>query len=213
MEKQILQKQLFSILNDVQRLQNALYALNMADIQRYPQNYEVLSVDAALRSEAITCHLRHLIYATTAVKKSEYLNSATNIQGIEIAYKNEILTIKLPALLPKRKQWASSEFLLDPLYFALDNFIRQNDLPKYEECVVCFAHVYNQQLATGRIRDYDNLEIKQFLDCIATFVLADDTSLLCDTYSSIEFADNDYTVIYVMAKNRFGAWLAKRQNA
>ena len=64
MERAVLSQRITSILSDISRLTNALYALNTTDIQRYPDNYEVLSTDAALRAERIACRLRHLLYAT-----------------------------------------------------------------------------------------------------------------------------------------------------
>ena len=67
MNRAILSQRISSILDDIQRLNNALYAMNTTDIQRYPDNYEVLSTDAALRAEQTTCRLRHLIYATTRI--------------------------------------------------------------------------------------------------------------------------------------------------
>ena len=67
MERAVLSHRITSILSDISRLTNALYALNTTDIQRYPDNYEVLSTDAALRAERIACRLRHLLYATTAL--------------------------------------------------------------------------------------------------------------------------------------------------
>ena len=84
MDRATLSKRISSILSDITRLNNALYALNTTDIQRYPENYEVLSTDAALRAEQIACRLRHIIYAATTVKKEEYLTSAAVVQGVEI---------------------------------------------------------------------------------------------------------------------------------
>ncbi len=49
LNRSIISQRISSILDDIQRLTNALYAMNMTDIQRYPDNYEVLSTDAALR--------------------------------------------------------------------------------------------------------------------------------------------------------------------
>ena len=114
MNRAIISQRITSILAEIERLNNALYAMNTTDIQRYPDNYEVLSTDAALRAERITCRLRHLIYATTSIKKEEYLRSAETMQGIEISENDGILEIKLPCLLPKRRQRQSTEFLLDP---------------------------------------------------------------------------------------------------
>ena len=104
MNRAIISQRITSILAEIERLNNALYAMNTTDIQRYPDNYEVLSTDAALRAERITCRLRHLIYATTSIKKEEYLRSAETMQGIEISENDGILEIKLPCLLPKRRQ-------------------------------------------------------------------------------------------------------------
>ena len=119
MDRAILSKRITSILSDISRLNSALYALNTTDIQRYPENYEVLSTDAALRAERIACRLRHIIYAATPIKKEEYLTSAAVMQGVEIQEEDGIIEIKLPCLLPKRKQRQSTEFLLDPFTAAL----------------------------------------------------------------------------------------------
>ena len=70
------------------------------DIQRYPDNYEVLSTDAALRAEKIACRLRHLIYSSTTIHKGDYLTSAGIVHGIEAVsythldvYKRQVLDI------------------------------------------------------------------------------------------------------------------------
>ena len=98
MNRAIISQRITSILAEIERLNNALYAMNTTDIQRYPDNYEVLSTDAALRAERLTCRLRHLIYATTSIKKEDYLRSAETMQGIEIHEHGGILEIKLPCL-------------------------------------------------------------------------------------------------------------------
>ncbi len=61
-------------------------------------------------------------------------------------------------------------------------------MPHFSDCVVCFTQVYDQCLSTRRIRDYDNLEEKQLLDVLSTFVMADDTGLLCDAYNPLRWA-------------------------
>ena len=65
MDRKLISHRIGSILDDISRLSNALYALDTTDIQRYPDNYETLSTDAALRAERIACRLRHLIYSST----------------------------------------------------------------------------------------------------------------------------------------------------
>lgn len=213
MDRAILSRRITSILSDLNRLTNTLYALNTTDILRYPENYEVLSTDAALRSEQITCRLRHLIYSTTGVKKAEYLSSAAVMQGIEIQCQNDILEITLPCLLPKRKQRHSTEYLLDPFTNALSQFAKAHTIPQFQHCVVCFSHVYCKGLPERRVRDYDNLELKQYLDVAASFVLADDCGLFCDAYNTTELGETDCTRIFIMDSNRFPNWLNTRQIA
>ena len=51
--------------------------------------------------------------------------------------------------------------------------------------------------------DYENLEEKQILDLLSSFVMADDTGLLCDAYNTAELGEQDCTMIFVMEKHRF----------
>ena len=67
MDRKLISHRIGSILDDISRLSNALYALDTTDIQRYPDNYETLSIDAALRAERIACRLRHLIYSLSLI--------------------------------------------------------------------------------------------------------------------------------------------------
>lgn len=210
MNRAILSQRISSILDDTQRLNNALYAMNTTDIQRYPDNYEVLSTDAALRAEQITCRLRHLIYATTRIKKSEYLTSAAAMQGIDIWQRDGIFEITLPCLIPKRKQRQSTEYLTDPLTAALEQYVRAHPVQRYRHCVVCFSHVYCRDLPERRIRDYDNPELKQILDTVGVWLLTDDGGLLCDAYQTTELGEADCTRMFIMEKPRFPIWLTER---
>ena len=213
MNRAILSQRITSILGDLNRLTNALYAMNTTDIQRYPDNYEVLSTDAALRAENIACRLRHLIYSTTSLPKEEYLISASMTQGVKVQYEDGILEVTLPCLLPKRKQRRSTEFLLDPFTATMTQYAKEHPMPRLQHCVVCFSHVYCQDLPKRRVRDYDNLELKQFLDVAASFILTDDSGLLCDAYNTTELGETDCTRISIMDSSRFPEWLAERQAA
>ncbi len=210
LNRPIISQRISSILGDIQRLNNALYAMNTTDIQRYPDNYEVLSTDAALRAETIACRLRHLIYASTSIKKSEYLGSAATMQGIDIQQRGGIFVITLPCLLPKRKQSRSTEYLIDPLTAALEHYVKSHTVRRFRHCVVCFSHVYCRDLPERRVRDYDNLEVKQFLDAVAAYLLIDDGGLFCDVYHTTELGEADCTRMFIMDTPRFPEWLAER---
>lgn len=212
MNRSIISQRISSILDDIQRLNNALYAMNMTDIQRYPDNYEVLSTDAALRAERIACRLRHLIYASTKIRKEEYLTSASVVQDIGVCHKNGIFEVTLPGLLPKRRQKADTEYLLDPLNAALTQYAKGHPLPCFRDCMICYTHIYDRALSDRRIRDYDNLEIKQIQDVIASIVLTDDSGALCSVYQTTKLGVADSTLVSIMDRGRFPAWLEAQKS-
>lgn len=55
MNKKTIYDRLQMIEDEIQRLNNALFALKTTDIKVYGKRYEELSTSAALRSERITC--------------------------------------------------------------------------------------------------------------------------------------------------------------
>ena len=57
------------------------------------------------------------------------------------------------------------------------------------------------------------MELKQFLDVAASFLLTDDSGLLCDAYHTTELGDMDCTRISIMDSARFPDWLEKKQAA
>ena len=212
MDRAVISNRISRIMGDIQRLSGTLCAMENTDLTQYPENYSRLATDAALLSEQIACRLRHLLYGSTGIRKERYLVSAGDAQRITIQNENGILQITLPCLLPKRKQRQSTEYLTDPLYFTLSRYTDGHMLPMYRHCVVCFCHIYSKELPANRIRDYDNLEMKQLLDVLATFIMEDDNGLLVDAYNTTELGEEDCTCICVMDKFRFPKWLEERQD-
>ena len=87
----------------------------------------------------------------------------------------------------------------------------------WEKANEIMKDVYKQILGISTIaaiviRDYDNLELKQFLDVAASFILTDDNGLLCDAYNTTELGEEDCTRLFLMDSTQFPAWLAERQN-
>lgn len=175
------------------------------------KRYEELSTSAALRSERITCQLRNLVFTISSSGKSDYLKQAADVQGIQISSSEQILTITLPGLLPKRKVRTNTAFLHEPLNLALQTYILEHPIQLYQNCVVCFSQIYDQNLSLHRVRDYDNLEFKQILDTIAAYVLVDDTGLLCDSYHTTELGTHDHTIVSIMDCEAFPGWIKSRQ--
>ena len=114
MDRNLITHRIRDVSGNLSRLNNNLHAMNSLDIQRYPDNYETISTEAALRAEKIACQLRSLLYASTGIPKEEYLVKAGEAHGIEIHNDDGILEITLPRLLPRKKSKQSSLFMLDP---------------------------------------------------------------------------------------------------
>ena len=192
MDRTSISRRIGSIKGDIEKLSNTLCAIEKTDIENYPENYAMLTTDAALRSELIACRMRHLLYGSTTTRKETYLASAGVVQGIRIKAQENMLEITLPCLLPKRKQRQSTEFLIDPLYFTLSQYSDNNELPKFRQCVVCFSHIYSEKFHNRRV---------------------DDTGLLVDAYNTTEIGEADCTRISVMAKEDFPKWLNEREKS
>ena len=78
------------------------------------------------------------------------------------------------------------------------------ELPSYEECLVCFVHVYNKKLPlAGRVRDHDNIEEKHVLDIISSFYLKSDSGLFVDTFHMTRLGTEDGTFLFVMEQADF----------
>lgn len=206
MDKNTLASRIEKIQDEIFKLTNTLFAMSFTDTEQYPQNYEQLSTDAAMRAERIACSLRNFIYAANIIPKAELMDKAAEMQGISVTQAEDMVIITLPGLLPKRKR-GNSTFLTDPLHYSLETYVRNHELQRFSECVVCFTHIYDIALSTKRIRDYDNQECKNILDTVAAFVMIDDTGLLCDAYHTTQLGSHDCTILTIMDKKRFPDWL------
>lgn len=183
-----------------------MYALKNTDIERLPQNYSDLSIDAALRAESVALSMRHLVFHS-CIPITLYHTMLADAHGITVRQEPESVTITMPGLLPKRRRKASNEFLIEPLYAALTRYTKTNTCKRFNECVVCICLVYNKEMPERRVRDYDNIELKHILDTVATFFMQDDNGLLCDVYHTTEFGTTDSTRITIMERDAFGSWL------
>ena len=192
MDRTVITKRINRLACDIEKLKSTLAAIENTDIAKYPENYNMLATDAALRSELIACRLRRLVFQSTDTKKPEYLASAGVVQGIDI------------------KKRENTEFITDPLYFTLSRYSDGTPLKRYSHCVVCFSHIYSDD-SKRYIRDYDNLELKQILDVIAAFLMEDDSGLLIDAYNTTETGKTDCTEISVMEKRRFSDWIKEHE--
>ena len=207
MDRFTLSSRLSRIEEEIPKLSNTISAIKITDTGTYGKNYEELSMDAAQRAERIACSLRNLIFAANLIPKPVLMVAVSKEHGITITHSTDRVVITLPGLMPKRTKRINTTFLTDPLHASLDAYTKEHTLPHFTECVVCFSHIFDRNLSARRVRDYDNLECKQLLDTVATFLMTDDSGLFCDANHTTELGDKDCTMLTIMEKRAFPDWL------
>ena len=207
MKQQELSRRIQNINRLLGRIEQIIHSLQMLDPDMYPNDYLALCTEAALLSERATCLTRNIVYATSGQRRSMYLGHAASAQEIHISYHEGIFEVQLPVLLPHKQGKLSSQFLFDPLNTALTDFMLASSMPKFRECTICICHSYDAKLSQGVLFDYDNLQLKQLIDVIATHVLTDDNAKLCNVYHSCLPSDKNCTKVYIMPKDTFPKWL------
>ena len=178
-----------------------------------PEQFIETAKSTALLSERSTAQLRNFLFTICGGMPQDYYLQAAEMQGIRVDMTDGILSVRLPALLPKKTRTEGFKFLQPTLHAALKQYAKQNGLPLFRECTVCIDHVYDRCLPVKAVRDYDNLEMKEVLDIIALYCMTDDTGALCDQFQTTRFADSSCTIISVMQKEKFSAWLDMKNPA
>jgi len=219
-------------LKKVKTLTDDLEMLLSLDTAQFPEGYSEASQKIAIDSEQITKKLRALVFNITYMPAHDYMLAAADNLGIKITNETPlgvqqscssngrdnalpgIITIKIPAMLPK-KMHSTSRLITEPLYAALKDFTNHNTcLPRYGCCLICVVHVYRKDLAIkNRVRDYDNLELKPVIDVINLFLLTDDTGILCDHFYSTKLGSEDATIFTIMDKQHFNEWFLQHIDA
>ncbi|MCL2775949.1 MAG: DUF6100 family protein [Oscillospiraceae bacterium] len=206
MERETILQRITDIENGISQIQRILKTTKI-NFMAFPETYEQLTSEAAMKIERIACKFRHIIYSTTNITKPALMQKVSEAHGIEINYTDNIFSVTLPSLLPKKHKPMNSEFIVDPLYYALEKYCSITKIERFRECVVCFAHIYSEDTPTRRVKDYDNIEAKPVLDAVSIFVMVDDSGRFCNVYHMTEYGKKDCTEVTVMPKNMFTEWL------
>ena len=177
--------------------------------------YESLTdmvLEASKTGERLTEKLRRLSLEVVldGMKYEQYQSELVRIHGIGIGFSGGILEVTAPVLVPHRKE-SYTDYLYKPLHIAFQQWCRKQkeegkEVPEFQECTVCFVHLYDRELPLGRVRDHDNMEEKHVLDVISNFFLVSDGGLHVGTYHITRMADRDATKIFVMDTEKFPSW-------
>ena len=68
------------------------------------------------------------------------------------------------------------------------------------------SHNYDAALGKRRIRDYDNIETKRYLDVIESMLLTNDSGLLCTVLQATRMSDRDSAEFYLMRPETLSSW-------
>ena len=178
-----------------------------------PEQFIETAKSAALLSERSTAQLRNFLFTLCGGMPQDYYLQAAEMQGIQISVEDGILSVRLPALLPKKTRTEGFKFLQPALHALLKQCAEQQNLPHFHECAICIEHIYDRSLPIKAVRDYDNLETKEVLDIIALYCMTDDTGALCDQFQTTRFSTSSCIIISVMQKEKFSAWLDMKNPA
>lgn len=195
------------LISEIKRLESKFNVLSLTDPCDQWENFNTLSIDAAIRAESFAIRTRSLVTEITSMKKRKYLTIAAEAHGISIVKNDEVYTIRLPKLLPGKKQ-KQNKFLLEPLYAALNDYFEKNGFDDYiKDCLINISFIYSKDFPERSMMDYDNIETKQVIDAIATFFVIDDSGKYVDIYYTSRYGESECTEINIMPKSHFTEWL------
>lgn len=128
-------------------------------------------------------------------------------QNTKILKIGNTVRILLPFLLPKRlkpnaKNWFIERNRIYVTYAkAVAEWFKQN--LRYEtKVVVCFIFHYKDE---AFMKDHDNVDVKIFIDAIASYGLADDNPKWCAHFMDYVLDKADYTEIRIVPEDEFWA--------
>ena len=160
-------------------------------------------------AETNTVTLRNLGARTQWGNAVPFYEDLATMLGISVKEYDKWIKITVPAILPNRNRRDNLAFITRPLRSSLIQFQREHPLERFRDCVVCIIHQYDEAMSLRRVRDYDNIETKRYLDVIESVMLTNDSGLLLTVLQSTELGDRDCTEFYLMNPDRLPAWAAE----
>ena len=188
---------------DLNRLAGTLEAR-----ERYNPRAELYKL--VCRAEVDTVQLRELAARTDRSTIAQLYGEVAGALNIKIRDYPDWLRISLPAILPKRGRSYAQDFLIAPMRQALVTFLRKNPRERMKQGTVCIVHQYDASKSPRRVRDYDNVETKRYLDVIEAVFLSNDSGLSISVFQCTELGDADATVFYLMKPETLPKWLTYR---
>ena len=179
----------------------------MERVDQYNPQPKLFSLVRTAEVSAVA--LRNLTARTVHDDLAPFYCEVADLLGIKVEETHDWLKISVPAILPKRNQRDNQAFLTRPLRYAIIEFLKENPMERFGSCAICIVHNYDAALGKRRIRDYDNIETKRYLDVIESMLLTNDSGLLCTVLQATQMSDRDSTEFYLMRPETLSSWAKK----
>ena len=177
-------------------------------MQEYPSYNAGHEMYSLVRSAEInTLQLRSLASRSMGRPREELGRVLAHAHGIEISEEKSWLKISMPGILPGRNSRDNTRFAVRPLAAAVQQFQDSAAFPRFAQCTISIVHCYDVALGTKRIRDYDNIETKRFLDVLESEFLTNDSGVYCSVYQTTRIELRDHTEFYLMRPESLPEWL------
>lgn len=202
--------QIKQVASDYEAISTELFALAHA-IEDNPKSNPHNKLYSLIRSAEInTVALRNLGARTQWSNTVPFYENLANVLSISVQEQHRWIVITVPAILPNRNSWDNLAYITRPLRSSLVRFQREHPLERFRDCGICIVHQYDEAMGLRRVRDYDNIETKRYLDVIESVMLTNDTGLLCTVLQTTEIGDRDCTKFYLMQPENISIWAKER---
>ena len=111
--------------------------------------------------------------------------NTTTIASVENTEEGWLL-ISLPVMLPRRGEKDRARLLDEPLRTAIRRYCQDRPLPKFQTCVLIYAHIYDAAYPRRRVTDHDNLELKHCQDVLEAAFLTNDIPIPPPLFDKLE---------------------------
>ena len=202
------------IQNDLAKFKNHTprREVDAAKLLRYMDKFERLITDENYPdleyiAECFMCALRDIMANVKQESKKEILIKCADSMGITVQKKDGILEVTFPMILPTKAK-AKAEYLFEPLFFAMENFSKSEEVFINEKVMMCIEFIYDKNNKNIRRGDHDNKEVKQVIDAISSFVVPDDSDNYLSLCQISREGECNHTKVYVMPERCFGAFFS-----
>ena len=197
------------IQSDLAKFKNhaSRHEVDAGKLSRYMDKFEMLIADENYPeleyiAECFMCYVREMTANVKQESKKEILIKCVDSMGITVQKKDGILEVTLPMILPTKAK-AKAEYLFEPLFFAMENFSKCEEVFINEKAMMCIEFVYDKNNKNIRRGDHDNKEVKQVIDAISSFIVPDDSDNYLSLCQISREGDYNHTKVYVMPERHF----------